>query len=235
MTTSYIITAEPAPPPLNNGPSLIPIFPQTFSFSLVYSLLRAGINQSVSDTEVQEFLEQESGESQPEDSESDKSTTSGEPEWSRDLQYMHFSHSTNEPQRGDDDYNRLFKVHRIMYMVLSNLKHVYDPSKPMSIDKGMIAYKGHLSFRQFMPAKLTKYGVKGWMAANAKMVTSQILLFTSTKQKKTAIEFTVLAMMLSWKWLNFIKQLKALFFHNFSQVWGFINFWPKICMWNGAL
>ena len=66
-------TAEPAPPPLNNGPSLIPIFPQTFSFSLVYSLLRAGINQSVSDTEVQEFLEQESGESQPEDNESDKS------------------------------------------------------------------------------------------------------------------------------------------------------------------
>ena len=158
-------TAEPAPPPLNNGPSLIPIFPKTFSFSLVYSLSRAGINQSVSDTDVQEFLEQENGKSQPEDSESDKSTTSGETEWSRDLQYMHFSHSTNEPQRGDDDYNRLFKVHRIMYMVLSNLKHVYEPSKPMSIDKGMIAYKGHLSFRQFMPAKLTKYGVKGWMAA----------------------------------------------------------------------
>ena len=117
---------------------------------------------------MQEFLGQENGKSQPEDSESDKSTTSGETEWSRDLQYMHFSHSTNEPQRGDDDYNRLFKVHRIMYMVLSNLKHVYEPSKPMSIDKGMIAYKGHLSFRQFMPAKLTKYGVKGWMAANAK-------------------------------------------------------------------
>lgn len=130
-------------------------------------MLRAGINQSVSDTEVQECSEQESGESQPEDSESDKSTTSGEPKWSRDLQYMHFSHSTNEPQRGDDDYNRLF-IHRIMYMVLSNLKHVYEPSKPMSIDKGMIAYKGHLSFRQFMHAKLTKYGVKVWMAANAK-------------------------------------------------------------------
>ena len=161
-------TAEPAPPPLNNGPSLIPIFPKTFSFSLVYSLSRAGINQSVSDTDVQEFLGQENGKSQPEDSESDKSTTSGETEWSRDLQYMHFSHSTNEPQCGDDDYNRLFKVHQIMYMVLSNLKHVYEPSKPMSIDKGMIAYKGHLSFRQFMPAKLTKYGVKGWMAANAK-------------------------------------------------------------------
>lgn len=53
-------TAEPAPPPLNNGPSLIPIFPKTFSFSLVYELLRAGIYQSVSDSEVQEFSEQDS-------------------------------------------------------------------------------------------------------------------------------------------------------------------------------
>ena len=40
-------------------------------------------------------------------------------------QYMHFSDSTQEPQRGDDDYDRLFKVRRIMNMVLSNFKQVY--------------------------------------------------------------------------------------------------------------
>ena len=83
-------------------------------------------------------------------------------------QYMHFSDSTQEPQRGDDDYDRLFKVRRIMNMVLSNFKQIYDPSKNMSIDEGMIAYKGRLSFRQFMPAKPTKYGIKVWMAADAK-------------------------------------------------------------------
>ena len=38
----------------------------------------------------------------------------------------------------------------------------------MSINEGMIAYKGCLSFRQFMPAKPTKYGIKVWMAAAAK-------------------------------------------------------------------
>ena len=38
----------------------------------------------------------------------------------------------------------------------------------MSIDEGMIAYKGRLSFRQFMPAKPTKYGINVWMAADAK-------------------------------------------------------------------
>ena len=37
---------------------------------------------------------------------------------------MHFSHSTNESQRGDDDYNRLFKVHQ--KMVLSNFAVYLD-------------------------------------------------------------------------------------------------------------
>jgi len=32
----------------------------------------------------------------------------------------------------------------------------------------MIAFKGRLSFRQYMPAKPTKYGIKVWIAADAK-------------------------------------------------------------------
>ena len=31
----------------------------------------------------------------------------------------------------------------------------------------MIGFKGRLKFRQYMPAKPTKYGIKVWMAADA--------------------------------------------------------------------
>lgn len=31
----------------------------------------------------------------------------------------------------------------------------------------MIGFRGRLSFRQYMPAKPTKYGIKVWMAANS--------------------------------------------------------------------
>ena len=41
-------------------------------------------------------------------------------------QYIHFSDSTQESQRRDDDYDRLFKVRQIMNMVLSNFQRIYD-------------------------------------------------------------------------------------------------------------
>ena len=33
--------------------------------------------------------------------------------------------------------------------------------------RGIIGFKGKLSFRQYLPAKPTKYGIKVWMAADS--------------------------------------------------------------------
>ena len=87
----------------------------------------------------------------------------------------------------------------------------------MSINEGMIAYKGRVSFRQFMPAKLTKYGIKVWMAADEKTFTTQILLFTSAKQKITAgcrihgLGYDVVMKMTA----PFLNNYRPIFFDNF--------------------
>ena len=39
--------------------------------------------------------------------------------------------------------------------------------KNISVDEGMVAFRVRLSFRQYMPAKPTKYGIKVWMAADS--------------------------------------------------------------------
>lgn len=83
-------------------------------------------------------------------------------------QYLHFSNSATEPQRGEDNYDRLYKVRPVLSKVLENIQKAYEPSKNLSVDEGMIAFKGRLSFRQYMPAKPTKYGIKVWMAADSK-------------------------------------------------------------------
>ena len=71
-------------------------------------------------------------------------------------QYLHFSNSETEPQHGEENFDRLYKVCSLLSGVLENSQKAYEPLKNLSIDEGMIAFKGRLSFRQYMPAKPAK-------------------------------------------------------------------------------
>ena len=82
-------------------------------------------------------------------------------------QFLHFNDSSKQPKRGEANYDRLFKARPILDKVLNNCITVYQPSGKLSVDEGMIAFKGCLGFRQYMPAKPTKYGIKVWMLADA--------------------------------------------------------------------
>ena len=74
--------------------------------------------------------------------------------------FLHFSDSSKQMQRGEEGYDRLYKVRCLLEHCKKTFKDSYNPSKNLSVDEGMIAFKGRLSFRQYMPAKPTKYGIK---------------------------------------------------------------------------
>ena len=80
--------------------------------------------------------------------------------------FLHFSNSAEEPKRGEQGYDRLFKVRHILEHTRENFKKAYKPGKNLSIDEGMIAYKGRIGFKQYMPQKPIKYGMKVWLCAD---------------------------------------------------------------------
>ena len=43
----------------------------------------------------------------------------------------------------------------------------YKPHKEVTVDEAMIAFRGRLSFRQYLPAKPTKYRIKVWVRADS--------------------------------------------------------------------
>ena len=47
-----------------------------------------------------------------------------------------------------------------MMDIMESQHRYFVPSQYLSVDEGMIKYKGRLSFLQYMPAKPTKYGIK---------------------------------------------------------------------------
>ena len=52
-------------------------------------------------------------------------------------------------------------------MVQDSFAESYKPGQNQTIDEGMIAFKGRLSYVQYLPAKPIKRGIKVWMCCDA--------------------------------------------------------------------
>ncbi|XP_031559852.1 piggyBac transposable element-derived protein 4-like [Actinia tenebrosa] len=79
-------------------------------------------------------------------------------------QFLHFNDSMKAPPCGDANCDLLFKVRPVLKKVLENTQRYYLPKKNIAVHEGIIAFRGRPSFRQYMPAKPTKYSIKVWMA-----------------------------------------------------------------------
>ena len=86
----------------------------------------------------------------------------------RFLQIATFFHVTNNADIPDGNVDRLVKVRSILDYFRTRFRDVYTPSRELSIDEGMLPWKGRLRFKVYNPAKPTKYGIKFYIIAEAR-------------------------------------------------------------------
>ena len=72
------------------------------------------------------------------------------------------------PPRRDPAYDPLYKVRPLIDMCHRTFLSEYNPAKEMSMDEGMVKFKGRIFFRQYMPKKPIRWGIKVWMLADSK-------------------------------------------------------------------
>lgn len=75
-------------------------------------------------------------------------------------QYFHVSDRRNEPAKGTPQFDRLYKVRPVMEAMTDLFPKYKHPAPSQTIDEGMIAFKGRVSYLQYMPDKPCKRGVK---------------------------------------------------------------------------
>ena len=75
-------------------------------------------------------------------------------------QYFHLNDNTKQKKKGEDGYDILYKIRPILDMCTTTFQTVVKPAKELSVDEGMIKYKGRVSFLQYMPKKPVKRGIK---------------------------------------------------------------------------
>ena len=83
------------------------------------------------------------------------------------MRYLHFSNCLEAPEPGTPNYDVLYKVKFLMEMFNKSMLEQYIPKRQVSVDEVMVPFKGRLSFKQYMPAKPTKWGIKMWALAEA--------------------------------------------------------------------
>ncbi|XP_033741890.1 piggyBac transposable element-derived protein 4-like [Pecten maximus] len=81
-------------------------------------------------------------------------------------QYFHVANTTTNPPRGQPGHDKLAHVRPVIENVRQKLKTQYRPHKETSVDEAMVAYTGRLGFKQYIPLKPTKRGIKIWMRAD---------------------------------------------------------------------
>ncbi|KAG5873064.1 hypothetical protein JTB14_007701 [Gonioctena quinquepunctata] len=69
------------------------------------------------------------------------------------------------PKRGDEKFDKLYKVRPLLTALKENFKALYVPHRELAIDESMVGFKGRTTLKQYMPMKPTKRGFKEWVLA----------------------------------------------------------------------
>ena len=78
------------------------------------------------------------------------------------IRYFHISDPRQETRT-----DKLTKIRPLISKLENAFQNVYVPRKNLSIDEGLVKLNGRLSFKQYMPKKPNKFGIKVWMLADS--------------------------------------------------------------------
>ena len=70
---------------------------------------------------------------------------------------LHLNYNDLAIPSGEPRHDKLFKVRPLIKMLNHNFGRAYNLSREVSIDESMIAFKGRLGFKQYMPKKPIKW------------------------------------------------------------------------------
>lgn len=75
------------------------------------------------------------------------------------LQFLHFAGNSNYDAT-DPNHDRLYKVRPVIEYLVSKFKSNYIPEQHISIDEELLLWKGRLVFKQYIPLKRARFGIK---------------------------------------------------------------------------
>lgn len=98
------------------------------------------------------------------------------------LSFQHFSNNCDENQ------DNLRKIRNMVNFLRKKFSTFYNPGKNLCIDESLMLWKGRLSFKQYIPSKRNRFGIKLFELVDCE--TKTILDFILYNGKKTNLTLT---------------------------------------------
>ena len=76
------------------------------------------------------------------------------------LRFLHFSDNTTSRPRGHPAFDRLHKIRPLIDHFNLKFADLYTPEQNICVDESLIHFTGRLGFKQYIPSKRARYGVK---------------------------------------------------------------------------
>src|SRR5215469_8457380 len=76
------------------------------------------------------------------------------------LRYLHFTDNRNEPDRADENFDRLWKIRDLFEILNDTFSKFYDPSENLAIDVVIVPFNGRVIFKQYIPKKSKRFDIK---------------------------------------------------------------------------
>lgn len=71
------------------------------------------------------------------------------------LRFWHFADNDQAPES-----DRIFKIRNLITKMVHNFQNIMEPEEMMAVDETMVPFRGRLKFKQYIPGKAHKYGIK---------------------------------------------------------------------------
>lgn len=81
---------------------------------------------------------------------------------------LHFDSKETRVARRVND--KLAAIRDVWYKWVEKLQFMYNPGPEVIVDEWLVSFRGHCPFRQYMPSKPGKYGIKIWAACDEKQL-----------------------------------------------------------------
>ncbi len=83
------------------------------------------------------------------------------------FRFLHLANNANILPSPDPSRDKLFKVRKLLDLVLPKYETEYTLHASVTIDEAMIPFKGRLSFKQYIKNKPVKWGIEAFVLSDA--------------------------------------------------------------------